>query len=320
MTSVLGQMESRMLANHPPPPKKTFSAEQMDHAVFLQSMHHADLPAIEYAWEWAEDAPEEMFAWLIDKNEGMRYYAHVLFGRWAFVANNAAQAAALRIPDPQLRRQALLTTLEILAQTSPERAKNILSENANVFADVNAKPPFFQSHDIATTWDLLLVLPAGKERTFLQAKFLGRAGNEGAIHVWNQASDAQRLEWMAAGFPPTGGSYDSFAGLQDMMRERAETTRNAVDAARFIQYHGNAWADKDLESAIEWTQTHVKGKQKIQSLRKIYYSGVEKDFQNTLRLWQQMPESYLKTDIAGDILRATPEDRKAEAKHLLGQE
>lgn len=319
LTTVLRNMESRILPHNPPPPTKTYSAREMDEHVSYRSFP-VDSYGIQYASEWARDSPEEMFAWLVDKNEKMNFQAYLLFQEWAPVDHDAALAAAIQIPNEKLRAQALLTTLEILCTTKPERAQKILLENADLFAATNHSWVTFQSQLIEETWELFLALPEGKVRTQLQAKLLGSTADQKALNLWNQASDAQRQEWLDAGFTPSWGAGYSFAGLQDLMRAAAETTGNPMDAAKFIENHGTSWAERDLVAAVEWAQAHVKGKKKIESIEKLFNISAQKDFENTLRVWQQIPEGFLKKEIAEAILRATPEDRKAEAKAVLKME
>jgi hypothetical protein len=243
----------------------------------------------------------------------------ILFERWGKVANSTALDAALRLPDAQLRAQALFTTLKILYQTQPERAKSMLLENAELFTPAMAASLYYGYESENTSWELLLALPEGTQRTHLQAKLLSGSGEDGA-NLWNQASAAQRKDWVAAGFRLFFGDVKAYSGLEELRRNRAEETGNPDDAESFISDHGAAWAETDLVAAVNWTQTHVKGERKVEAIKKLFYETVQKNYDKTLSVWQQMPESYLKKEIAKDILRALPEDRKAEATILLHQE
>jgi len=316
-TNMLERMGNRIMAHNPPPPRKTYAGDVMVQLMNPGCYPGSGMPGIEYAMGWAEDAPEEMFAWLIDKNEEASFETYLLFRTWAAVDSEAALAAASRIPNAALRAQAWITTLEILCKTKPERAQKMLLENAELFATANGRNLIFQFDEIGAAWNLLLALPAGKAQTRLQAQLLGKSAHESARNVWDQASATQRQEWLTAGFTPSWGAGDSFAGLQDLMRETAEATGNPADAEKLIQVYGDAWAEKDLASAIHWAQAHLKGKDKIETMGKFFFANARKDIEQTLSVWQQMPASYLKKEMAQMLLRGCPEDRKAHANAIL---
>lgn len=306
MTSVLGRMESRMYAQYPAPPRE-------------MNWSGSGYPDVVYTMKWAKIAPEEMFAWLINQNQDALEQAHILFETWGKVANSTALDAALRLPDAKLRARALFTTLEILYQTQPERAKSIMFENAELFPDSMAGSLYYDAGAENTAWELLLALPEGYEKTHLQMKLLSlyaeKLGNQ-----WNQASDAQRKDWVAAGLRSLTNETEYYSGLDELQRQRAEETGNPDDAESFISDHGEAWAETDLVAAMNWTQTYVKGERKVEAVKKLFYQNVQKNYGGTLSVWQQLPESYLKKEIAEEILHGIPDERKAEAKIFLQQE
>lgn len=321
MAAALRRLESKILPHNPAPTRKTHDAEGMENAIFA-SERSAPCPgggmqAFEYSMDWAKDAPEEMFAWLVGQNGKRSHYANMLFSQWAEVDIEAALAAVFKIPDPQLRAQALLTSLEVLCKTNPDRAKEILLQNMSLFSP-NEASLFFEYDSGKTTWDLLLALPPGKERTHLQAELLERMNSDGlAQNLWKQASESQRREWLAAGFSPYMTSADTFEGLGEIMKEKAETSGNPADATKFIEGHGEAWAKRDLAGALDWAQAHLKGKSRVDLSGKLFQAGIAGDFDTTLRIWQGLPEGYLKKGIAEAILRAVPDARKAEAQAVL---
>jgi hypothetical protein len=320
MAAALRRLESKILPHNPAPPRKTHDAKGMDDSVF--SLEHAvscggGMHAIEYSLDWAKDAPEEMFAWLVGQNGKRSHYANMLFSQWAEADIEAALAAVFKIPDPQLRAQALLTSLEVLSKSNPDRAKEILLRNMSLFSP-NEASLFFEYDSGKTTWDLLLALPPGKERTHLQAELLERMNSDGlAQNLWKQASESQRREWLAAGFSPYMTTADTFEGLGEIMKEKAETSGNPADATKFIEGHGEAWAKRDLAAALDWAQAHLKGKSRVDLSGKLFQAGIAGDFDATLRIWKDLPEGYQKKDIAEAMLRAVPDARKAEARAVL---
>ena len=124
--------------------------------------------AIMYAIEWAGEAPEAMFAWLLQQS-GSSYErclspAHILFDTWAERDMTAALAAVATISERSLRQQALLSSLEILCKSDPGRARNLLLENLQFFP-ADGPSPFFYCYGVGVaTCDMLLSLPAGAER------------------------------------------------------------------------------------------------------------------------------------------------------------
>lgn len=101
------------------------------------------------------------------------------------------------------------------------------------------------------------------------------------------------------------------------MRERAETTGDPAVVGKFLRCDGEAWAKRDLVAALNWAQAHLKGKNRVDWREKFFQGGIHHDFDQTLRIWQTLPEGFLKVSAAEAIGRAAPESRKADAKSLL---
>jgi hypothetical protein len=87
----------------------------------------------------------------------------------------------------------------------------------------------------------------------------------------------------------------------------------------FLSSNGEAWAKRDLAGAVDWTQAHLKGKNRVEWCEKCFQAGIVQDFDATIRTWQDLPVGYAKKRIADAMLRATPDSRKAEAEALLHQ-
>ena len=133
-----------------------------------------------YSWEWAEESPVEMFDWLI--HEGGSDFkervsaASILFEKWAAKDMEAVLSAVSKIPDTNLRRQALASSLEVLCQSNPSRARELLIQNLDLFPP-GLEGSVFKAYGTGkTTCDLLLSLPPGPERTRLLAR--ARRGSE----------------------------------------------------------------------------------------------------------------------------------------------
>lgn len=317
LPGALRRMESRILPHNPAPPAgEIHNAKGMDNlvrtAAYLSCGSGMEL--IEYAYDWAEEAPEEMFDWLVRQNQKRSSETSILFSTWANSNTEAALAASLKIPNPKLRAQALMSTLQVLSQTNPARAEELLRQNLSIFPTHGYGPTFDSGAAFSATWNLLLSLPSGKKRTHLQTGLLNH-DHEGS--VWSNASENERREWVDAGFSPYNPDPKSFQGLEDIMRERAENTSDSEVARRFIENHGNAWAQRDLAASLDWAQAHLKGEQRVKSRENFFQIGIREDFDNTLNIWRNLPDGYLKQSAAEAIRRATPNSRKVELEAAL---
>lgn len=315
LPGALLRMESRILLHNPAPPAgETHNAKGMDIRTAQLFYCGSGMELVRYAGEWAGEAPEEMFDWLVRQNQESSSETSILFSTWANNNTEAALTASLTIPNLKLRAQALMSTLQVLCQSNPARAEELLRQNLSLFPTHGYGPTLDGGEEFTATWNLLLSLPPGKKRTHLQAILLD---DDQGMSVWNNASDNQRREWLDAGFSPYSPGPDSFEGLEDLVRERAENSNNTELAGRFIQNYGNAWAERDLAASLDWAQTHLKGEQRVKSREDFFQIGIRQDFDTTLRIWQNLPDGYLKQSAAKAIRRATPDSRKAELDAAL---
>lgn len=277
------------------------------------------MESISYALEWANEAPEDMFAWLIRQNatsyaRGLSQ-ASILFDAWSEKSMSAALAAVPRIPDPEIRAQALASTLENLYPKDPQRALELLKQNLDLFPPDSDHSPFSGYSNGVTTCEMILALPPSPERTMLLASQLSKiagstqdGGEEMALKVWNEASEAHRRELVAAGFTAT------LAGLPEMLREHAETSGDRGTVAKFINFHGVKWAETDFPAAFGWTQKYLKGKERVEQGAELFKHAAAKDFDGVLTVWKELPEGVLKEEALGAIRRGTPAGREQEFK------
>jgi hypothetical protein len=322
VSAVLLQLESKILSHAPASlTDEIHHAKGMEDALFSDessgSFPGGGMGAITYSMAWAKESPEAMFAWLVSQNDKRSFYSYILFRSWAEKDMTAALAAVFKIPNLKLRRQALMSSLEILCQSDPARARELMTQNLGLFPP-NGDWLVFNGYEKGkATSELLLSLPPGEERTHLLAGLLDRMDPPDAQALWEQASEAERREWVDAGFAPFMTRASSFEGLDDLMRERAESSGDPAAVEKFISSHGESWAKRDLAAALDWAQTHLKGKRRGECREKFFQVGIVQDFDATLRIWQNLPEGYLKVSAAEAIQRAVPDSRKAEAEAVL---
>jgi hypothetical protein len=278
--------------------------------------------------DWAREAPDEMFAWLIHKptpSPGRSMIpAQVLFTRWAEKDMPGALAALATIPDPGIRAQALMASLEVLCKNDPTRARDLLVENLNLFDPVHAAPVFDRSESGESTCALLLSLPPGSSRAILLAALLkGMAGNDldhgrSAAHaVWEQAPQDLRHDLVAAGFSSDSDEAVVFTGLEELMREQAEASGDPVIADKFINAQGIRWVQRDPAGALEWAQTHLLGRSRAECNEWLFETAAGVDFAAALDACERLPDGMRRIRAAEAIARGASEERKAEAEEVV---
>lgn len=282
ITRILGGPERAVLLQKDD--ADSFSAEGLDE---IGGMISSIGPRIDYCMRWAEHAPEEMFIWLISEH-GESWATPILFKAWARQNMEAALAAVPKIPDIPMQQKALVTTLETLCQTNPQRAGKLLKEQIGLFSEKSTRLWFTNYESPKPVLDLLLSLPASDTQTWLLAAHLtSLASWASADHlalaqsVWQEAPSALRHELVEAGFHSDKGS--SFEGLMEISRELAESTGTPDAAEQFFKDHGAKWAQRDPTAALDWVLTHLKGSERAAKM----------------------------------ILENAPPDRQAEIKELL---
>lgn len=325
LPATLAEFEHQIL-HHPAPPVEIHDAEGMEAVLDRDDRSSGScgsgMASITYSMKWAEEAPEAMFAWLIDKGGSSRdrklFPAYILFSSWAEKDMEAALSAVSRILNRTLRQQALVSSLEILCRSDPGRGRELMMHDLSLFASDGQCPIFNSSETGKITCEMLLSLPPGKERTQLLAKLLTdmARGNEElagqANEVWQRAPADLRLELAAAGFTNGTDNATSFDGLAELMRENAESSGIPATAEKFIDAHGVDWAKRDLAGALGWAQTYLKGRSRAERSAGLFEFAAAQDFDAALGIWRTLPEGFLKIRAAEAISKGAPADRKAE--------
>lgn len=343
--AVLAKLERELLYGAEPV-VEVFSGAELDRlvAVGRDFFHHDGDPAFSYAWDWARAAPAEMCAWLnrrelvpgiFGRDQGERF-ASFLFERWAEHDLEAALAAAIRLARPADRAQGLASVLQLLWRSDPDRARGIMLKNLDL---LSKESPVSLNYDDDKTGpvdlDFLASLPPGKARGNILARVLKSAAESShstsqanAVSFWKHAPDDLKHDLVAAGFslryahsviepPVVEGTTPVFLGMEDLLRETAETTGDPGTARDLIINHGQAWAARDLDAALDWSQSHLKGRDRLQLSAGLFRSAARSDFEHAVLTWQSLPAGILKARAAGALLAGTPEDRKPEALTLL---
>ncbi|MEO5714493.1 MAG: hypothetical protein ABIT37_13485 [Luteolibacter sp.] len=325
------EFERKILLS-PAPPVEVHDAAGMEECLDLDDRRSrmgvcGGPSSITYSFEWAKESPEEMFAWLFRKDgssiKRKLSPSSILFGCWAKQDMLAAIAAVFKIPDPTIRAQALASALEILYPQDPNRARELMEQNLSLFP-ADGRSSVFNPYDTgSTTCDLLLSLPPGDERTHLLATLLkSMAGwnieiSQQACAVWEQAPDNLRHDLVAAGFSNGKDEAVVFTGLEELMRERAETSGDPAVAEKFIEAQGSGWAKRDLAGALDWAQTHLKGKSRVERSAGLFENAANEDLDKALGVWQSLPDDSFKVRAAEAMLKGAPDARKPEADAAL---
>ncbi len=328
ISAVLDQLEQEILIN---PPAEIHDAKGMEAALdsddLTGSFCGGGQSASQYADEWVAESPEAMFAWLVNRG-GSSFRRSLspacdLFRTWAEKDMAAALAAVSRIPDRNLRRQALLSSVEILCKSDPGRARDLMIQNLGLFSPGGPSLIFRPYETGKAIWDMLWSLPPGAERTHLLANLLTDMAlvttdpPGQAEAAWQQCPADLRRELVAAGFTTYGGRETPIDGLEELMRERAEKSGDRAAAEQFINAHGPAWAKRDLPAALAWTRAHLKGKSRVERSAELFEYLAAQDFKSVLRLWQTLPDSSLKVRAAYAISKGTPSHRRDEVDGIL---
>lgn len=326
-TAILNQLEYKIV-HYPAQAAKICDAKGMEAAlesdILTSCTPEGGLSAVQYSMRWAEKSPVGMFNWLIQKtaySEASKTFpVYLLFGSWAKKDMGAALSAVFKIPNRDLRQQALVTTFEVLCESDPTRARELMIQNLNLFPTDGRRPIF---NAAKPTCEILLSLPPSKERTNLLAMVLTDMSDydaekaSQAVAVWQQQPEDVRRDLVAAGFTCGKEFAEKFDGLEHLMREHAETSGDYASVERFIEAYGPVLAKRDFTSALSWTQAYLKGKTRVERRAELFEFAASKNFDATIAIWQTLPDSFLKARAAGAISRGAPADWKSEVETLL---
>lgn len=323
---LISDLERKVLHSPAPPRENPGLAELYDPDRWEGDLLGDRAEAEDYSLSWADAVPEEMFAWLTHKPTPSparsRMPAHALFKKWAGKDMPGALAAVATIPDPGIRAQALMASLEVLCKSDPARARELLVKDLSLFSPDQPALVFERSEAGESTADLLLSLPPGSPRSRLLAELLkGMTGNKpeegksAAQAVWERTPQELRKDLVAAGF--SSDSDDPvFTGLEELMRERAETSGDPMIADKFINSQGLSWVRHDPAAALEWARTHLRGRSRAECGEWLFEAAADVDFDAALKACRSLPDGMIKIRAAEAITRGAPESRKAEAEAL----
>ena len=109
----------------------------------------------------------------------------------------------------------------------------------------------------------------------------------------------------------------NFDGLAELIKEDAESSGDRDALESFMRSHGPAWAKTDLTQALAWSQTHLKGKNRVEQSAQLFEPAASADFDTALRIWQTLPEGELKIRAAKALSKGAPPERKPHAEAFI---
>lgn len=320
--AVLAGLE-RQIMHFPPPEVKTYSGEEMEAILNIRDLPTcgSGMAKIEHSLGWARENPPEMFEWLVRQSmvsgNKRQSLAQILFSEWATQNMSAALAAIPRISDPEMRAQSLITTLEILCQKDPVKAQELLHENLQTLESLKTVDLGYDHGKTRT--ELLLSLPPGKTRSMLLAAnirsltLFSSDGDEAlAADLWAKLPDDERREMVAEGLTSSSSSEIPLDGLENLVKQQAETTNDPARSRQFIDQYGESWAQRDPASAVPWAMAHLQGKARMDLTLKLIESAASKNFDETMRVWQGLPDGSLRDRAAKILAEAAPTNYEAE--------
>ncbi len=296
---------------------------------------YSGLEALNYSIGWARENPAELFEWFIRQelvsSKLRKSLAAWLFSEWAKQDMTAALAALARISKAESRAQALVSTLEVLSQKDPAKARELLLQNIDSL-DVLKSVEFQEFEPGKARTDLILSLPPGKLRSLLMAENIrclmyegiGCGGDKSGYYakaalgtgLWNQLSTDERRELVDAGLRSSEFDEIQLDGLEDLIRQRAEVSNDPRQASLFMDRYCIAWAKRDAAAAVSWTMSHLKGDERREWTRNVITLAADENFDAAIRVWRTLPEGTLRKEAAKYLLLDTPADHEAEKAML----
>jgi hypothetical protein len=344
-SEVLADLERR-LALCLDPHSMSYSGERL--AQLCLQDHARDLPgpneAFSYAARWAQCAPERMFEWFLQRgrfslptNDGESSYGFTptLFGAWAIKDFERAVDGARKLATPTDKRDALVSIISTAKRNDPKRAAKLLADNAEVLAVAQSSAALSAyGPDFAANFNFLREMPITVHRSKLLGQFFNdvvRYHPVEARELWRAAPDVLRRELVAGGFVsgnrgglnPLTGEIErqvpaAFDGLADLVRQHAETSGDSAEAGGFLRLHGAEWADRDIAGAVAWSQSHLRGRQRVTETARLFSDAAARDFNTAMNAWVTLPPSTLRALAAGHLAAAAPPERKSEIEAIIG--
>ena len=306
-----------------------------------------DLPgapkAVVYAEQWAEAAPEEMFAWFQARGDfsvqvvrngrvlhGMNLLPN-LFNGWARSDPDRAAGAALACPRKTQRIPAMAAVIAELKRSDPAKAAALAATHAGLLAESNGTPFSGYGAEAEPNLKLLQSLPESAAKSKLLAGFFEEAvryqGSK-AVTYWEAMPEEARRQLVEGGFsgmhlndgqemfPPTDPPLPDLAGLRDLLFKKAEGG-TPEDAQVYLHKYGNQWAGEDPSAALSWAWTHLRGEQRLRQVSSLYAPAAAGNLEEALAAWELLPPGTMKAKAAGAMAAGAPAGRVAEVEALI---
>lgn len=326
--AILAGME-RQVFHYQPPEMQSYDIQGLLESFRIRKQYASAVVSwgTPYEVEWARQAPQELFECLVGQNlipQGRkRELAYSLFTVWAEKDMSGALAAIPRITHEESRAQALVSTLEVLCQKEPARARELLLQEMDTLGALKSVNLGFVHGKERT--DLILALPPGKVRTLLLAENLyhlardmDSGGAQLATELWNKSSLEDRRKMVAAGLSLYVSDTIQLEGLEDLAKQHAETTNDPEAARSFLNEFGKSWTARDPDSALSWTLSRFKGRERTYQYLNLIEEAAAKNFDEAMNAWQSLPEGSLRYKAAEILAKAAPDDR-VDVKAMLEQ-
>lgn len=335
--SALAEME-RWIGRDSSPEVEIHDAAGMENYLLIdrrKSPYVGGVDALNYSIHWAMENPAEMFEWFILQGlvpcDQRKSLAAELFSEWAKQNMVAALAAITRISDAESRAQALVSTLEVLCQNDPAKARELLLQNVDLL-EVSKSVEFGKYDPGKARTELISSLPPGRLRSMLMAENIsslmycgiGCGGDMSSYYakaavgtgLWNELSNDERRELVDVGLRLSVFDEIQLDGLEDLIKQRAETSNDPRQAALFIDQYGAKWAERDASAAVSWALAHLKGTKRMPSSLFLIGHAEEKDFDAAMQVWRSLPVGTIREETAKLLAEMVPPDHEAE-KALL---
>lgn len=326
--SLLSEMERQMV--HFPPPELVIHDGKGMEARLLHERYSGQkgglMSAFRYSFEWAKNDPAGMFEWFnqypTDSVYERQSLTETLFSEWPKQDMAAALAAIPLITHAESRAQALVSTLEVLCQKDPARARELLLQNLDNLEPLKTVHFGYEAGNART--ELLLALPPGRIRSLLLSEhinILSRTYGDGkaalAVELCNRCSNEEKCDLVTAGLRSDRTGEFQLDGLEDLIKQHAETTHDPAQASRFLDQYGGSWAEREPDRALAWAMEHLKGKERTDQSLSLLAHAASKNFDGAMRVWQSLPEDSLRDRAAKILADAAPAGHEVEKATLL---
>lgn len=327
--AILDRLE-RQIVQYQPPEVKSFDVDGLLESDRIRKQYAGACISwgMSYDFEWALHAPQEFFESLIGQKIPQSRkceLAHTLFSTWAEKDMSAALAAIPRMTHDESRAQALVSTLEVLCQKEPAKARALLLQEMDTLGTLKSVQLGYEHGKERT--DLILALPPGKVRTLLLAENLYNLANgissdnsgdaKLAAELWKKSSLAERQELLAAGLNLRVSEKIQLDGLEDLAKKQAETTNDPGQNLSFLYQFGKSWAERDPNAALSWTLSRLKGRERTSQYLNLMEGAAAKNFDKAMKAWQSLPEGSLRYNAAEILAKVAPDDRTDKKAMLL---